>query len=53
MLVTVVVCASVENGADDGVGVLEAGVETAAEVTVAVVREALAEAPVPTGIFWR
>lgn len=49
--VEAVVCAFVEDGVDETVGVVEVGVETAADVGVTVVGEAVVEAPVPTGTF--
>ena len=47
------VCPFVEPGVESSVNVVVAGVELAAEVGAVVVGEALVEAPVPTGTFWR
>ena len=51
--VETVVCPFVEPDVGTSVDVVIAGVELAAEVGAVVVGEALVEAPVPTGTFWR
>jgi len=52
VIVETVDCAFVETVVDAGVGVLDVVVEIATEVAD-VAAEGLAEAPVPTGTFWR